>query len=178
MNLGQRIMVMGNSGGAGKSTLARRLGEQLNLPVVHGDVLGHQLGWVPFPKDEVEQAFFAAAAQPAWVIEGEYRSCAFEYRLERADTMIFLDINVMVCLYRALKRRVSYSSKARPCKPEGTVEQISWQFLSAVLARRTLKRRKTQILARLAEIEPPKQVFHLKGRRAAKNFLAELEQTP
>ncbi|MCL2445941.1 MAG: hypothetical protein FWD06_04150 [Oscillospiraceae bacterium] len=176
MNLGQRIMVMGNSGGAGKSTMARKLGECLSLPVVHGDVLGYQAGWVPISKDEVEQAFYAAAAQPAWVIEGEYRSCAFEYRLERADTMIFLDINVMVCLCRALKRRVSYGSKARPCKPEGTVEQISWQFLSALLARRTLKRRKTQILARLAEIEPPKQVFHLKGRRAVKKFLEKLAE--
>ncbi|MGG1687457.1 hypothetical protein [Pseudalkalibacillus sp. NRS-1564] len=34
-----RIMVMGSSGGAGKSTFARRLGEILDLKVFHLDTL-------------------------------------------------------------------------------------------------------------------------------------------
>lgn len=34
----RRVLIIGNSGG-GKSTLARRLGEKLGLPVIHLDVL-------------------------------------------------------------------------------------------------------------------------------------------
>ena len=40
----KRIMIIG-CGGAGKSTLARQLGEKLNLPVVHLDKLFWLPGW-------------------------------------------------------------------------------------------------------------------------------------
>ena len=46
----KRVLVIG-SGGAGKSTLARRLGERLGLEVVHLDALYWQAGWVEPAKE-------------------------------------------------------------------------------------------------------------------------------
>ena len=40
----ERILIIG-CGGAGKSTLARRLGEKTGLPVVHLDKLYWRPGW-------------------------------------------------------------------------------------------------------------------------------------
>jgi len=166
MNLGKRIMVMGCSG-SGKSTLARQLGKQLNLPVVHGDKLCWQPGWVFTPKDEMTQAFHAAAAQPAWVIDGDYRACAFEYRFERADTVIFLDISPFVCLWRALKRRAGKSP--RPDMGEGYKNTLRGFRLKNIFGYA-----KQSHIAWLAGIQPHRQVYHLKGRRAVKRFMSQL----
>ena len=47
----ERIAIIG-PGGAGKSTLARRLGERLGLPVIHLDAEHWRPGWVETPADE------------------------------------------------------------------------------------------------------------------------------
>jgi len=172
MNLGQRIIVMGSSG-SGKSTLARQLGERLDLPVVHMDTLSWQPGWVETPKDELEQAILIAAAQPKWVIEGNYQKWGLDERLARADTVILLDLNRFTCLYRAFKRRVMYHGRSRPCMTQGCNERITWWLITWIWGYPRRARGKT--LTWLAEIPPPKQVFHLKGRRTVRKFLQIVE---
>ena len=44
----QRVAIIG-TGGAGKSTLARRMGERLGIEVIHLDHLFWQPGWEPTP---------------------------------------------------------------------------------------------------------------------------------
>lgn len=48
---GTRIAIIGNAGG-GKSTLARKLGSILNIPVTHVDSVQFQSGWKRTPKEE------------------------------------------------------------------------------------------------------------------------------
>ena len=47
----RRIAIIG-AGGAGKSTLARQLGEVLGIEVIHLDALFWKPGWVDTPRDE------------------------------------------------------------------------------------------------------------------------------
>jgi len=155
---------MGSSG-SGKSTLARQLGEHLNLPVMHVDTFIWQPGWVLTPKDEREQAIAAATAQPAWVFDGNKW-------LTQADTVIFIDINRFVCLWRVFKRWAKYYGQTRPDLTEGCPEKIDLEFLVYIWTWQHRKRRK--ILAWLAEIELSKQVIHLKGHKAASKFLHNL----
>jgi len=173
VNLGKRIMVMGSSG-SGKSTMARQLGEALGLPVVHGDTLSYQPGWVQTPRDELERTFRAVAAQREWVIDGNYRKRAFEYRFERADTVIFLDFNRFTCLYRVFKRRVMYHNKTRPDMGKGCNERITWWLAKWIWT--YPKRTRGSVIAWLGEIKPPKQVYHLKGSRAVREFLREIKK--
>ena len=54
----ERILIIG-CGGAGKSTLARQLGERTGLPVVHLDQLFWHPGWVESTKDEIDAKIMA-----------------------------------------------------------------------------------------------------------------------
>ncbi|MCL2195733.1 MAG: AAA family ATPase [Oscillospiraceae bacterium] len=176
MQLGERIIVMGNSG-SGKSTFARQLGERFSLPVVHMDTIWWMPGWVSRPIDEVYAMHAAAIAEPAWVLEGNFSAKptqALDERLARADCVIFIDINRLTCLYRACKRRVMFSRKTRPCMTEGCSERITWWLVKWIWG--YPRRARSGILAWLGEILPPKQVLHLKGQRAVKNFLRELDK--
>ena len=59
----ERILMIG-CGGAGKSTLARALGEKLGLPVVHLDKLWWTGNWENVPLEEFDARLTAALAMP------------------------------------------------------------------------------------------------------------------
>jgi len=171
MDLGSRIMVMGSSG-SGKSTIAKRLGELTGLPVVHLDSISWLPGWVEAPKDQFEQRLREIVQSEAWIIDGNYRSWALAERLERADTIIFLDFSRTICLLRAFKRRIMYHGKTRPDMGEGCNERITWWLVKWIWG--YPKRARGSTLEWLAEIEPPKQVYCLKGNHAVRDFLRSL----
>ena len=60
----ERIVIIG-CGGAGKSTLARQLGEKLDIPVVHLDKLFWRPGWVQVSKEEFDKLHREALAWEA-----------------------------------------------------------------------------------------------------------------
>ncbi|MEV4349909.1 AAA family ATPase [Actinoplanes sp. NPDC049596] len=83
-----RILVAGTSG-SGKSTMARRIGERLDVPYVEIDSLFHGPGWVPRPSFVADVQRFIAG--PAWVIEWQYKQVR-EQLAERADLLVWLDL--------------------------------------------------------------------------------------
>lgn len=70
--------------GAGKTTLARRLAQQLGYRHVELDALYHQPNWQPLPAEQFKQAVSAALQSDNWVVEGSY-SAVRPHVLERAD---------------------------------------------------------------------------------------------
>src|ERR1051325_3370360 len=108
----QKILVIG-SGGAGKSTFARRLGERLKLDVIHLDRLYWKPGWIETPKDEWRRLIQELLNREAWIMDGNY-SGTLEMRMAACDTVIFLDIARSVCLWRVMKRSISYRKECRP----------------------------------------------------------------
>ncbi|MEX0838897.1 MAG: topology modulation protein [Parvibaculum sp.] len=122
----QRILVIGCSGG-GKSTLARRLGEKLALPVVHLDVLFWKPGWVESSYDEFRPKVAAAVAEDRWVIDGSF-SRTFDIRLPRADTIVWVDQPRRVCLWRAFRRTMTLFGRTRADLAPGCPEKIDPAF--------------------------------------------------
>jgi adenylate kinase family enzyme len=115
----QRVLIIGPCG-SGKSTLARELAPRLGLQLVHMDQLGWQAGWVETDKALLHARLAEIVAQDAWLIEGNYGS-TLGPRLERADTVIYLDFPIHLCLWRLLRRshrcvanRVPTCPKAAP----------------------------------------------------------------
>lgn len=165
-----RIMIAG-SAGAGKSTLSRQLGEALQLPVVHLDTLYWNPGWVASGDEEMRRRVEAYVAQDKWVIDGNYNK-TFPMRLERADTIIFLDMPRPLCLYRVLKRRIQYHGRTRPDLTEGCPEQIDWAFLKWIW--NYPKRGRLKIIQAMEAQQGVKNVIILKGRKAVKAFLQDI----
>src|SRR4051812_28474588 len=89
--------------GSGKSTLARRLGKQLGLPVIHLDKLFWLPGWEEIDLASFDVRLAEALEAEAWVVDGHYGR-TLGMRLERADTVIWLDRPRLTCLCRILRR--------------------------------------------------------------------------
>ncbi len=122
----QRILIIG-SPGAGKSTLARTMGERLGLNVVHLDQLWWRPGWVEAPLDEFRAAVMDAAAGERWVMDGNF-SKSFDIRAARADTIIWIDQPRLLCLWRAVKRVLTHRGAVRADMAEGCPVKIDMEF--------------------------------------------------
>jgi adenylate kinase family enzyme len=101
----KRVAVMGGSS-TGKTTVSRRLAQQLGVPHVELDSLHHDAGWNEAPADVLQARVRAAleAAPDGWVVDGNYHGKIGTFVLERADTVVFLDMPFGLTLRRVLWR--------------------------------------------------------------------------
>jgi adenylate kinase family enzyme len=118
----KRIVVLGIPG-AGKSTLARQLGETIGLPVYHLDRYFWNPGWVATPRDEFNARLQELLLGHQWVIDGNY-SRTISTRLQRADTAIYLQLPRRRALWRVLKRAMMYRNGTRPDMADGCTERF------------------------------------------------------
>ncbi|MCB2065063.1 MAG: topology modulation protein [Erythrobacter sp.] len=123
----QRVMIIGPCG-AGKSTLGFDLAQRTGLPLFHMDKLAWQPGWIDSSIDEVRERLLPIVAQDCWIIEGHYGGTLAE-RLERADTVLYLDYPIRICLARLLRRIWRWRGQSRPDMTEGCPERLDLPFL-------------------------------------------------
>lgn len=123
----QRVLVIGPCG-AGKSTLAIELAQKLGLPVFHMDQLNWRPGWVESSKHEIREKLADIVATDRWLIDGTYGGTLAE-RLVRADTVIYLDYPIRLCVARLLRRIWTYRGRSRPDMTEGCPERFDLGFL-------------------------------------------------
>lgn len=166
----RRVLVIG-SGGAGKSTLSRRLGEALQLPVLHLDAHYWQPGWVEPSREDWSRLLLVLTAADAWVMDGNY-SGTLPQRLAACDTVVFLDLSRWRCLWRVARRAWRYRGQRRPDMAEGCPERLEWAFLKWVFDYPTRTRPTLELMLAQAE-NAGKRVLRLRTPRAVEAFLAE-----
>lgn len=164
----RKVLVIG-SGGAGKSTFARRLGELLDLEVIHLDALYWKAGWVETPKAEWAETAARLARRDAWIMDGNY-SGTLDIRLKACDTLIFLDMPRLVCLWRVVKRAIVYRHRTRPDMAAGCDEKLNPAFILWVW--NYPKTRRPKILERMRENAAHKRMIRLRTPAEAERFLA------
>ena len=166
----ERILIIG-CGGAGKSTLARQLGEKTGLPVVHLDQLFWHPGWVESTKDEIDAKIMEELGKPRWIMDGNYNR-TLPLRFQSCDTVIYLDFCRFACLFGVLKRVLTTYGTVRPDMAEGCPERFDLDFLKWVW---NFNKSKRESYYRLLNETDGIEKIVLKNRRMVKRFLKSLE---
>jgi adenylate kinase family enzyme len=166
----RRVMVIG-CGGAGKSTLARQLSAVTGLPLIGLDRAYWRSGWVEPPKDEWRAIVAGLAAEPAWVMDGNY-SGTFDLRMPRADTVVWLDTPRTTCLWRVVLRLLRDYGRTRADLPDGCPEKLDAKFLRYVWDFPVNSR--PQIVAGLQRFGAHLRVIQMRHDRDAALFLREV----
>ena len=123
----EHILVLGPCG-AGKSTLAAKLGERLGLPVIHLDRHFWRAGWQETPRAEWLPKVEELIARPRWVMDGNYGN-TLARRLERAQLVVNLDYPRRVFFSRMLWRSLSQLGRTRADMTPGCPERLDWEFI-------------------------------------------------
>ena len=165
----KRILVIG-SGGAGKSTVARRLGKVLDLEVHHLDKFYWRPGWVETPPEEWRETVTKLIAGESWIIDGNY-SGTLELRLQKCDMIVFLDMPRLLCLWRIVKRNLLYRNGGRPDIAEGCPEQLNFEFVSWVW--NYPRRSRPKIVRLLGEHAKGKRIVWLRSNGEVEEFLID-----
>jgi adenylate kinase family enzyme len=162
----RRVLVIG-SPGAGKSTLAARLGARLGVPVHYLDLHHWDPGWKYRDGAQAREATRALTERPAWVMDGNFAE-TFDLRMPRADTLVWLDYPRATCIRRILMRTVKDYGKRRADLPEGCPETFDAAMLG--FAWRFPAESRPQIFAAIERYGSHLQVFRLGNDRAVADF--------
>lgn len=164
----KRVLVIG-SGGSGKSTFARRLGERLKIEVKHLDRFYWRPGWTkPAPEDWVQTVTDLVNGEK-WIIDGNFGG-TLDLRVRYCDTIVFLDMPRLLCVWRVTKRRLLYRNRARPDMSEGCHEKLDLEFLDWVWG--YSRRSRPKIVKMLRENSEIKKIVWLRSNADVERFLA------
>lgn len=187
----ERIVIIG-SAGAGKTTLALKLGYKLHRKVVHLDRIFWERdwkgetkdGWKGKTKDTRIDILEKIVQEEQWIIEGSYINSS-QPRLLAADIIVFLDTSPLVCLLRIIRRhhpllcllhKITGHQKYHKCSrrdiPEGCTDKLTVFRMFKVLAfpfqeKRTLEEKLC--------LFPSEKVIRLSTKKDVKYFVAQFE---
>lgn len=138
--------------------------------MVHLDKLFWTPGWVSLPPEEFDPKVQAELEKECWIMDGNFNRTMPE-RLERSDTVIYLDFGRLSCLLGVAKRILTTYGTVRADMGEGCPERIDLEFLKWVWNYNKNKRRKNYDL--IAKYPHVKLVV-LKNRRQVRRFLEDI----
>lgn len=163
----KKISIIGGPG-TGKSTLARNLGKELNLPTYHIDGIHHTENWGIRDKEERDKIILGIVNENKWVIDGTYRS-TLEARIEKADLVIFLNYTTIAKLKGILTRYLKNIGKEREEIP-GCKEKMDWEFITS-----TIKWNKTRgvVIKETLDKNKNKPILVFKNRRKLNKWYKE-----
>ena len=157
--------------GSGKTTFAERLSAITKLPVHHLDAIWHKPDGSHIPREDFDAHLSEIFAAPEWIIDGNY-SRTIPMRLEKCDTVFYLDYPRLVCFFGVVRRVLGSLGKTRPDMAEGCPERFDLEFLKFVWNFR--KKKRAGILALLEGANAEIHIF--RSRKEAKRYLDGMEK--
>lgn len=167
----KKIAIIG-SGGSGKSTFARKLGEKLQIEVFHLDAILWKPNWTAVSKNQQEAIQRQLVSKDQWIIDGNYNG-TLDLRLNAADCIIFMDMPRKLCVYRVFKRMLLYRNRQRPDMAEGCRERFDLNFLKWIWNYPRDKR--PGVYQKLQRLQDHKEIVILTSSKEARNFISQLK---
>ncbi|MBQ4163648.1 MAG: topology modulation protein [Turicibacter sp.] len=165
----KRIMIIGCPG-SGKSTLSKQLAVKLKLPLVHLDQMYWKSNWQPISNEIFDELLLREVEKDEWIIDGNY-SRTISMRLEKCDTIIYLDYHRMTCLLGVLKRVIKGYGKTREDMGENCPERLDPDFLKYVW---TFNQSRREEYLKLLSYQKDKRVIILRYRSDGAKFIRSL----
>jgi adenylate kinase family enzyme len=169
----KKVAVFGNTGG-GKSTLSYKLAEITGLPVYILDKIQYQAGGEEVQYEDYRQVHDQILESDAWIIDGFGCLETLWVRLATADTLIYIDLPLIIHFTWVSKRLIEGLFK----NPEGWPENSpilkssldSYRVLLLCHKRLTPKYREY-----VKQASKTKNVYHLKSAKSISRFLAMIK---
>ncbi len=124
---GQRISIVGTTG-SGKTTLAKAVAQQLQIPHIELDGLYWEPNWTAAAPQVFRNRVSETLSSDCWVVDGNY-SAVRDIVWSRADIVVFLDYSFWVVMQRLLQRTLQRSLKQEELW-NGNREDIRKSFFS------------------------------------------------
>ena len=163
----KRIIIIGCPG-SGKSTLSRELHNITDIPLFHLDMMYWNSNKTTVEKSIFLERLSEALQKSEWIIDGNYNS-TMELRLQKCDTVIFLDYPLDVCLNGIIERRgKAHSDIPWVSNDEDDAELI--QFAKSYISQ------SRPMIMELLDRYSNKDIYIFKSRAETNEFLANLQQ--
>ena len=165
----KRIMVIGCPG-SGKSTLSRELHCKTGIPLYHLDMLNWNADRTMVEKSVFLERLSDVLEKDEWIIDGNYGS-TMELRMQRCDTILFLDYPLDVCLDGVSKRRGQPRSDM-PWKETGQDDEEFIRFI------KNYNSQSKPYVMELLQNYSHKNIIVFKSRNEANSFLSKISSSP
>jgi adenylate kinase family enzyme len=169
-----KIAIIGNAG-SGKSTLGFKLQKKLGITLYHLDQYDWKANWQHVEMKKFEKIHKDLCDRDTWIIEGQAME-QLNYRIVKADVIIFLDIAIATCLWRVIKRAIFNWGKVVPGRPKGCRERLfSFKFFEFLQRVWTFnKSSREQILLMLDGVRNKKRVYVVRTQKEIDAVIALL----
>lgn len=168
----RRIVIIGPLG-AGKSTLALKLGALLGITVHHLDSLYWGDSWTPTPPAEWQALLDRLVADESWIIDGNFTG-SLPQRLAAADTVVFLDTPPLTSTIRATKRRLLHRWRRAPGMAGGSRPMFNAQLFRWIWD--FPGQHRPRLLAQLRQPSYVDKTVILRSRRDVRRFLRSVRE--
>ena len=164
---------------SGKSTFSETLAHLMNIPVYHLDALYWKSGHIPTSNEDWIKLQYRMVSGENWIVEGNYRT-TLNIRLSAADSIIFFDMPMSVCLRNAIGRVVKHYGRERIGMSKGNNEKLDRHFLMRLMRISwiypALERGETIRLVKSLEAE--KNVFIFRSYIETLKFIKDVDALP
>jgi adenylate kinase family enzyme len=165
----KKVAVFGNAGG-GKSTLSKRLSEITGLPLHILDKIQFQPGGIEVPQEDYKRTHEKILVTDQWIIDGFGCIETLWLRLDKADSLVFVDLPLYIHFWWVTKRLFVGYFKPPEGWPENspilTSSLISYRVLWLCYKYLTPKYRDY-----IKQAQSTKSVYHIRTTKQISQFL-------
>ncbi|MGN1133389.1 MAG: adenylate kinase [Oscillospiraceae bacterium] len=162
----KRILVIGCPG-SGKSTFARRLRDITGLPLYYLDMLWHKADKTNVTQSEFDCKLSGILSKDKWIIDGNYKR-TLKARIEKCDTVLWLDYPTELCLQ---------SAESRIGKPREDMPWIETEFDPEFFEYiKNFRSKQNPVIENLLEEFSDRKIIVFHSREESDEFLRKLKE--